>query len=255
MVMNKQATGAPGTTSAHRAGLAYWVGLGVIVAGVAVFASSWFLGGVVFAAVMDFLTLLGAPEDRQFLPPDQPAGGQILQHFGGVLLACGVCIVSIRLVVELLGLAGKPQFTARLGRTDKLGLGLAAIGFLAMVSTGLVQNILYEIFLYDYGRGAAMVTLEATGRVGAVSLFGGLAVLILREPSRRRVLLGWADRVGWGKMGCGWINKLGLGLIVLALVAGTLTPGFAEAFGIVVAAGIGILLVGIVPHILAGGRP
>ena len=254
--MNTQATGASGTASVERAGLAYKVGLGVIVVGVATFASSGLLGGVVFTAVMDLLELMGAPEDRQFLPSDQPgAGGQILQHFGGLLFACGVCIVSIRLVVELLGLAGKPEFTARLGPADKLGLGAAGIGTVTMVSTGLSQNILYEIFLYDYGQGAAMSMLDAAGRAGAVFLFGGLAALILRGPSRRRVLLGWADRVGWGKMRCGWINKLGLGLIVLALVGGTLTPGFADTFSIFSAAGIGILLVGIVPHILAGGRP
>ena len=253
--MKTQGTGVSGTASVNITGLAYKVGLGVIVAGVLLFASSGLLGGVVSAAIMDLLTLMGAPEDRQFLPPDQPAGGQILQHFGGVLLACGVCIVSIRLVAELLGLAGKPGFTARLSRTDKLGLGVAVIGFLAMVSTGLVQSILYEIFLYDYGRGAVMSTLEIVGYAGGVVLLGGLAVFILGKPNRHRVLLGWTDRVGWGKLGYGWINKLGLGLIVLTLIAGTLMPGFADAVTIFAAAGICILLVGIVPHFLGGGRP
>ena len=191
----------------------------MILAGVVVFASSWLLGGVVFAAVMDLLALLDAPDDQQFLPADQPeAGGQILQHLGGTLIACGVCIATIRLVAELLGLAGRPGLTGKLDPADKLGLGAAGIGTLTIVSTGLSQNILYEVFLYDYGRGAAMVTLETVGRVGAVSLIGGLAVLILRRPRYRRVLLGWADRVGWGKMGCGRINKLGLGAIVLALI-------------------------------------
>ncbi len=86
---------------------------------------------------------------------------------------------------------------------------------------------------------------------GSVILLGGLAILILGAPNRRRVLLGWTDRVGWGKVGHGWINKLGLGLIVLGLVGATL--GFEDP--IFAAAGIGILVVGIVPHILAGGRP
>ena len=253
--MKTQGTAAAVTASVKGAGLAYKVGLGVILAGGVVFASSSFLGGVVFAAVMDILSLLGAPEDRQFLPPNEPeAGKQILQLHGSVLLACGICIVTIRLVAELLGLAGKPEFTGKLGGTDKLGMGAAASGVLAIVSTGLVQNLLYEIFLYEYGSGSAMAMLETAGTVGAVVLFGGLAVLILRG-SRWHRMLGWTGRVGWGKMGCGWINKLGLGSIVLALIGGTLTPGFAEVFGIVAAAGIGILLVGIVPHILAGGRP
>ncbi|MDE2823769.1 MAG: hypothetical protein OXK79_09720, partial [Chloroflexota bacterium] len=184
--MKTQGTGVAGTTSIMRAGLAYKVGLGVIVAGVAMFASSWLLDGVVFAAVMELLTLLGAPEDRQFLPPDQPgAGGQIIQHFGGAIFACGVCIVSIRLVAELLGLAGKPEFTAKLDWADKLGLGAVGIGTLTIVSTGLSQSILYEIFLYDYGRGAAMVTLETAGRAGAVFLLRGHAVINIRRPSAR----------------------------------------------------------------------
>ncbi len=254
--MNTQGTGAAVTASVKGAGLAYKVGLGVILVGAAVFASSWLLGGVFFAAVMDLLALLGAPEDRQFLPPDQPeAGGQILRRLGGILFACGVCIVSVRLVVELLGLTGKPELTAGLDPAVKLGLGAAGIGTLTVVSTGLSQIILYEVFLYDYGRGAAMVALGTVGGIGAVFLVGGLAVLILRRPRHRRVLLGWADRVGWGRMGCGWINKLGLGSIVLGLIGGALAPGLASAFGIVVAAGIGVLLVGFVPHVLGRGRP
>ena len=252
--MKTQGTDAAGTASVKRTGLAYKVGLGVIVVGVVMFASSWLLGGAVFAAVMELLTLLGAPEKREFLPPDEPeAGGQIIQHFGGAIFACGVCIVSIRLVVELLGLAGKPELTAKLGPTAKLGLGAAGIGILAIASTGLSQNVLYEIFRYEYGRGAAMSTLETAGSAGVVILLGGLAVLILGRPGGHRVLLGWTDRVGWGKMGYGWINKLGLGLIVLALVGGIL--GFEDPTTIIAAAGIGILVVGIVPHILAGGRP
>ena len=246
--MNTQGTDASGTASVKRTGLAYKVGLDVIVVAVVIFASSWFLGGVVFAAAMELLEFLGAPENREFLHRREPeAGGQILQHFGGVLFACGVCIVSFRLVVELLGLAGKPELTA------KLGLGAAGIGTLVIVSTGLSQNVLYEIFRYEYGRGAAMSTLETAGSAGVVFLFGGLAVFILGRPGGHRVLLGWTDRVGWGKMGYGWINKLGIGLIVLALVGGIL--GFENPTTIIAAAGIGILLVGIVPHILAGGRP
>ena len=59
--------------------------------------------------------------------------------------------------------------------------------------------------------------------------------------------------MGWGRLGYGWINKLGLGLIVLALAGGLL--GFEDLTSILAAAGIAILLVGIVPHFLTGGRP
>ena len=252
--MKTQGTGASRTASDKRAGLAYKVGLGVIVTGVVIVASSGLLGGVAFAVITDLLRLLGAPEDRALLPPHEPeVGEQILQLFGGILVVCGSCIVSLRLVVELLGLAGDSQVTSRLKAAEKLGAGAAAIGFLAIVSTGLSQAILHEVFLHEYGTGAAMSTLETAGYAGVVALFGGLAVLIIGGRNRHRVLLGWTDRVGWGKLGFGWINKLGLGLIGLALVGATL--GFEDPTTIIAAAGIGILVVGIVPHILAGGRP
>ena len=250
--MKTQGTGASGTASVKRVGLAYKVGIGVIVVGVVMFASNWLLGGVTFSAITALLRLLGAPEDRHILPQDEPeAGGQLLQLFGGILIVCGSCIVSLRLVVGLLGLAGNSEWTSKLKGADKLGSGAAAIGFLAIASTGLSQVILLEVFLYEYGTGAAMSTLEKTRYAGSVIFLGGLATLVLGAPNRRRALLGWTDRVGWGKLGHGWINKLGLGLIVLALVGATL--GFEDP--IVAAAGIGILVVGIVPHILAGGRP
>ncbi len=246
-------------TSVKSGSLAYKVGLGVIVVGGVIAASSWLLGGVTFSAVSALLRLLGAPDDRALLPPHEPeAGGQLLQLFGVILFVCGICIVGIRLVVELLGLAGKPELTRNLDRADKLGLGAAALGLLAIVPAGLSQVMLYEIFLYEYGRGAAMFTLDKILRVGAAILFVGLAVLILRRRSRRRMLLGWTDRVGWGKIGCGWINKLGLGLIALGWVGTTLTLWTADTTSSIVAVGIGILIAGIVPHILAilpRGRP
>ena len=253
--MKPQGTGAPGAAvSAKRSGLAYKVGLGVMATSVLIVASSWPLGGIVFAALTALLTLLGAPEGRQILPPNEPeAGGQLLQFFGVILFMCGVCIISVRLVVELLGLAGNSALTARLKGSEKLGAAAAAIGFLAIVSTGLSQVILAELLLHEYGVGAAMFALETAGYTAVVVLFGGLVVLILGGRSRHRVLLGWTDRVGWGKMGCGWVNKLGLGLIALALAGATL--GLEDPTTVVAAAGIGILVVGVVPHFLAGGRP
>ena len=242
----------PGAASAKSTGLAYKIGLGVVAIGIVMFASSWLLGGVLFAAIMAVLDLLGAPENRQFLPPNEPeAGGQILQLHGGALIACGTCIVGLRLLAELIGLAGSSTFISRLNGADRLGLGLAAIGWIVAVSTGLSQLILYEIFLYEYGTGAAMSALETAGSLGGIVFLGALAVLILGRPNLRGMLLGWTDRVGWGKLGHGWVNKLALGLIVLGLVGGIL--GFEDPFTIVAAAGIAILLVGIVPHILAGG--
>ena len=265
--MKTQGTGTSAADLIKGAGLAYKLGLGVIVVGVVMIVSSGLLGGVTFSAISALLRLLGAPEFREFLPmyePDLPmyepeTGGHLLQFFGVILIACGICIVGVRFVAELLGLAGKPELTARLGWTDKLGLGVAAVGLLVGVSSGLSQVLLYVIFLQEYEPGTAMFALAIVMYAGGAILLGGLAVVILGRPGPRRVLsrvlIGWTDRVGWGKMGCGWINKLGLGLIVLALVGGALTPGFEGPTTIVTAAGIAILVVGVVPHILGGGRP
>lgn len=101
--------------------------------------------------------------------------------------------------------------------------------------------------------GAAMSILETAGIVATVVVLGALAALILRRPNLRRALLGWTDRMGWGKLGYGWINKLALGLIALALAGGIL--GFEDPATIIAAAGIAVLLVGIVPHFLSGGGP
>ena len=98
-----------------------------------------------------------------------------------------------------------------------------------------------------------MTALETAGYIAAVVLWGGLALLIFGGRGRRSALLGWIDRVGWGRLGYGWINKLGIGLIMLALVGAML--GFEDSTTIIAAAGIAILLVGIIPHFLTGGRP
>ena len=240
--------------SIDSAGLAYKVGLGVIVVGIVIVSSSWLLGGVVFAAATALLNLIGAPESRQLLPPHEPeAGRQLLQFFGAVLFVCGACIVSLRLVVELLGLVGNSGLTSRLKGVEKFSLGAAVLGLLVGVSCGLTPVLLYAIFHYQYGTGAAMSTLGTVGYAGGVILLVGLAVLTLGTSNRRRALFGWTDRVGWGKLGYGWINKLGLGLIALALVGTAL--GFDGPMSIVASAGIGILAVGIVPHVLEGKRP
>ena len=216
--------------------------------GVAIAASTWLFGGVAFAAVTAILRLLGAPGELTLLPASDPgAESQILQLFGVMLLACGGCTVSLRLVAELLGLAGASQFTTRLKGIEKLGAGAGAGGFVAVVVTGHAQSLLNEVFLYEYGVGGVMAALEMAGYAAVSVLLGGLTSLTFGGAGRHRVLL------GWGRLGHGWINKLGLGLIVLALVGAML--GFEDSNTIVAAAVIGILRVGIVPHFLAGGRP
>ena len=141
----------------------------------------------------------------------------------------------------------------KLGRAEKLGLGAAVVGLVIGAISGFSQILLYEVFLYDYGAPGAMSILETVGYVGGALLLCGLAALILGRPNRRRMLLGWTHRVGGGRIGCAWINMLGVGLIAAAILGGTL--GFEDPTTMIAGAGLAILLVGIVPHVLAGRRP
>lgn len=221
--------------------MAYKVGLAVMVVGVIISASSWILRGVFFEAMMKLLTFLGAPEDRAILPPYYPeAGGHFLRFFGAILFACGVCIVSLRLGVELLGLAGNSELTARLKGADKLGAGAVAIGFFGAFSTELSRDILYEIFDYKYEIGPAIYRLQTIAEASALVWLGGLAIL--------------TRRVGRGVLGCGWVSKLGLGLVVLGIIGAT-TDNDDPTTMIFWTVIVGILLVGILLHTLRKGMP
>ena len=153
-------------------------------------------------------------------------------------------------MIELLGLGGKPSLTSKLRLGDKLALGTAATGVLVSVSGVLPQVLLYEIFLYEYEELPILVTVSY---IGGLTLLCGLSLLIFGGAQRRKVLLGWADKVGWGKLGSGWINKLGLGLIVIGVIGATLE--LHESTTIIAGAGIAIIVVGFVSHLLVGGRP
>ena len=147
----------------------------------------------------------------------------------------------------------RPTGLDKLSRGEKLGLGAAAAGLGLGVVSGLSQVVLYEAFGYDYGAPGTMRVLETVGYSGGALLLCGLGALVLGRPNRRRMLLGWTERVGWGKIGHAWINKLGVGLIAAAIVGGAL--GLEDATTMIAGAGTAILLVGIVPHYLVGGRP
>ena len=146
----------------------------------------------------------------------------------------------------------RPNRLVKLSGAEKLGLGVAAAGLVIGAISGLSQLILYEVFRYDYGAPGTMAILEMVGNTGGALLLCGLAAIILGRPNRRRVLLGWTEKVGWGKMGHAWINTLGVGLIAAAIGVGTL--GLETPTTFIAGAGIVILLVGILPHIIAGGR-
>ena len=247
--MKKQQTAATGAKASDKgSGMAYKIGAAAVVAGAIILMTSGLLGGVVFASLMRLLSLMGAPEDRDFLPPDYPdAGSEVLGHLGALVIMCGVWMFCLRLVIELLGLATRPALTGRLGPRGRLGLGVAAAGLLIGASAALPESLLYE-----FSRsGESWPLLETIATFGGLIVLCGLFILI---PGPLKAVEGWTNRVGWGKLGLGRINQLGLGLIALAIIIGA-TFGLSDPITIIVAAGIGIILVGLIPHLLDDGRP
>lgn len=211
-------------------GLVYKIGFAVMVTGVIIMVTSGNFGLIVFAALMQLLTLLGAPAEREFLPPSEPeAGEQMLQLLGNLVFTCGACIVSIRLLLGLLGLAGKPGWTGKLEWVAKLGLGAAALGLLISVFGAVPELLLYEIFRYRYGQPGTMATLETIMDAGNVMLWSGVVLLILGKPIRTLFSF--------------WVNWLGLGLIVFGTIGAVV--GWGVPFTIAAVIGAVTLLVGV----------
>ncbi|MCY4436318.1 MAG: hypothetical protein OXE05_03175 [Chloroflexi bacterium] len=214
----------------YKMGLVYKIGFAVMVTGVIIMFSGGIFGGILFAALMQLLTLLGAPAEREFLPPNEPeAGEQMLLLLGALVFVCGACIVSIRLLLGLLGLASKPGWISKLGWVAKLGLGTAALGLLISIFGATPEFLLYEFFRYNYGQWGTMATLETIIVVGNVILWSGLALLVLGKPFR--ALLG------------SWVNWLGLGLIVIGIIGAEM--GWGAPFIIAAVIGTVTLIVGV----------
>ena len=249
--MKTQGTAGTGAKAPDKvSGLAYKIGAAVVVAGAIIVMTSGLLGGVIFASLMRLLSLLGAPEDRHFLPPSEPqAGPEILAVLGTWVVLCGAWMFCLRLVIELLGLAARPALTGWLGTWGKLSLGMVAVGSLIQISAELPRAV-----LFDFIRYAEFGPFEAISTAGSLIVLCGLLIPTLFGVGLLMVFLGWTGTVGWGKLGLGWINQLGLGLVALAIIVG-LVFGWSDPVTIIAAAGIGIILVGIVPHLLDDRRP
>ena len=232
-------------------GVVYKVGVGVAALGLLVIVGSAIFGGLVQRLVMEILELLGAPDDRAFLSRDASGtGGALLFLYGFCLLACGACVFSVRLALELPGLTGQQALTAGMSLWAKLTAGAGAAGVLLLSIAALVE-FLFLLFIReddDMGTrtGAALTT-------GAVLIGVAIVAYLLGGAGRRAFLLGWTDRMGWGRVRCGWINRIGLALLVAAVFF-TLLPfsGLATPFIII---GLIALLSGVIPHYLRRGRP
>ena len=231
--------------------MAYKVGLGVMVTGVMLLMSREILGDIAYSAISGVLELLGAPEERDFLPTNKPeAGQQILAGLGIIILVVGACIFFLRVLLGLMGATSKPELTDQLRPVDKAGLGIAGLGLLILVSAVLPQVLLYEIFDYDYGE---LLLLEIVSYVSIPILFLGLLILIPGAVRLIKHLFGWADRVGWGKLHCGWINKLGLVSIVIGVIASMV--GASKAGAVLSGSGTAVMVLGLVSYLFEGENP
>ena len=240
-------------------GLAYKVALGDIAFGVFMIVWSPFVGGVFYRGLTQLFPLLGVPEDRLILPASEPqTGTELLAVLGAYILATGICIFCVRLVLELLGLAGEPALTRRMRPPGKLALGTAAAG-VVVIAAALLPDSLLTLFFLDYDPGDLSI-LEAISQAGGLLLVCALITLLLRGDGIRGALLGWADMVGWAKLRCGWINRLAVALVVggtISMIPFFWKPWmpFDDVAGIFASTGVTVIVLGIVPQLLAGGRP
>ncbi len=237
-------------------GVAYKVALGVMAVGVILIVLGPMVGGILHTqAITPLIELLGAPGDRQFLPSDEPRTSiELLAVLGGCNLVVGISIFCVRLVLELLGLAGAPIVTRRMRPPGKLALGTAAAG-LVVFAAGAFPRILVSLLFVDHESEVQGITsaLDEVAKIGVLLLVCSLTTLLLRGRGIRGTLFGWADRVGWGKSGYGWINWLSLASVVVGIIGSFLFLG--DVASVFSGTGVIVLVTGIVPHLLAGGGP
>ncbi len=234
--------------------VAYKVALGDIAFGTLMIVLSPFVGGVFFRGLTQLFPLLGVPEDRQFLPASEPqTGTELLGVLGAYILAAGICIFCVRLVLELLGLAGEPKLTRRMRPPGKLALGTAAAG-VVVTAAALFPETLFYLFFLNYTPGDLSI-VDAIWQAGRLLLICSLITLFLNG----RFLNGpWTDAVGWGRICWGWINRLSVALVVGGTIS--MIPFFRiwepwmpfdDVAGIFVSIGVAVLVLGIVPQLLA----
>ncbi len=236
-------------------GVAYKVALGDIAVGVFMIVCSPFVGGVFFGGLTQLFPLLGVPEDRQFLPASEPqTGTELLGVLGAYILAAGICIFCVRLVLELLGLAGEPQLTRRMRPPGKLALGTAAAGVVVFAAGAFPGNLVSLLFI-DYEPEVQGITsaLDVISKAGGLLLVCSLITLLLWGRGIRGALFGWADAVGWAKLRCGWINRLSVAFVVGGTIGSVLF--FGDVASVFTSTGVIVLVMGIVPQLLADGGP
>ncbi len=234
-------------------GATYKIALGVIFVGVSIIVFAPFVGGALMQAASPLLEdVAGAPPDRVvFAASDSQTGVDVLVLLGVANLIVGICLFAVRLVLELLGLAGEPMLTRRIRPRGKLALGGAAVAALVLIVSASLETVIRESSVdIDADMSDILRALGIAGQVGA--LFMASSIITLFWWGR---LFRWADAIGWGRPRWGWINRLSAAMILAALLAGLPFIPFDDAaypFGVT---GAAVLVLGIIPQIFARGRP
>ncbi len=256
----------PPPAGSPRAGmsLADWrvshrVALGVIIAGLLMMVASPFVGDPFYDQIVTpIIELLGAPEGRAFLHPQDPeTGAELLALLGGAHFAVGVCMFCVLLVLELLGLTGAPALTGAMRPRGKLALGAAAAG-LAVFAAGQFPKIMLSLLFADHEPGVPGINgaFDVIAQAGGLLIGCAVITLFLGGDRRHGRLLGWTEAVGWGKVRRGWINTLALALIAGGLIGMLrfIMP-FDDVAGAFFTIGLIVLALGVVPQALAIWRP
>ena len=241
-------------------GLAYKVALGDVALGLFVAVCSPFVGGIFHRGLSWALGILGAPADRALLPANEPrTGTDLLLLIGLSILVVGVCVFAVRLVLELLGLAGAPMLTRRVRPRGRLAWGTAAAGLVVFAAAEFPSVVLSLLFVDAESSISGVVSaLDVMSQAGRLLMVCSLITLFLWRRGwhgRLGALFGWADAVGWARLHWGWLNRLGAALLVAGIAAQVPFLPFDDVASAFTVAGIIVLISGVVPQLAASGRP
>ena len=237
----------PRTTSAGW-GVVYKVALGVVAVGVLTIVLSPFVGvflhNLVIVPLMELQSVAGYEDEPE-------TGAEFLALFGVCYVIAGICMFLVRLVFDLLELAGGPVLTHGMRPRGKLALGMAAAGTVVFAA-GIFPMILLSLLFVDYESAVTgvMSALVAVLRTGILLLACSLMTLFLHGAP-----FGWADVGGWAKLRCGWINRLSVALVVVGLIGMIPFLPFDEVAAVFALTGAAVLVLGILPQLLAGRSP
>ena len=256
----------------------YSVAAGVMVVGIVLIVLSPLLGGLLYSLAL--LPLLESLYEPESLSREPETGAELLALLGVANLAVGFCMLCVRLVAELLGLAGAPGVTYDVGPVGKLWLGTVATGAVAAVAgvfLGGLLSLLFEVeriqiweltpvnlwllitLLFEDGMwpGWAIATaLDVLAQAGGLLILCAFITLFLRDDARLGWLYRLTDILGWGRMRWGWINRLALAMFAGGLVSMLrfVMPfdDVADAFAYT---GIAVLALGVIPQFFADATP